>query len=84
MRRAQASPVEAVWRSRPVWVIRIRFCSWKDRKAVTRALKPIYRGGKAGLETDLVETLLVAGRDQQQGAVKGVLKIPISMRQQRR
>ena len=37
----------------------IRFCSWKDRKAVTRALKPIYRAATieaAALALDDFET----------------------------
>ena len=45
-----ADAIEAVWPNTTVQtcvvhLIRnsIRFCSWKDRKAVTRALKPIYR-----------------------------------------
>ena len=36
-----------------------RFCSWKDRKAVTRALKPIYRAATieaAALALDDFET----------------------------
>ena len=61
-----ADPIEAVWPNTTVQtcvvhLIRnsIRFCSWKDRKAVTRALKPIYRAATieaAALALDDFET----------------------------
>ena len=61
-----ADAIEAVWPNTTVQtcvvhLIRnsIRFCSWKDRKAVTRALKPIYRAATieaAALALDDFET----------------------------
>jgi putative transposase len=54
--------IESVWpqttvQTCVVHLIRnsIRYCSWKDRKAVTRALKPIYQAATVEAATDALE-----------------------------
>jgi len=55
--------IEAVWPATTVQtcvvhLIRnsIRYCSWKDRKAVTKALKPIYQAASLDAAADALDT----------------------------
>lgn len=57
-----ADAIEAVWaqavvQTCVVHLIRnsIRFCSWKDRKAVTQALKPIYQADSVDAAADALD-----------------------------
>ena len=42
----------------------IRYCSWKDRKAVTRALKPIYKAPNADVAAQALDDFESEGGDQ--------------------
>ena len=42
----------------------IKYCSWKDRKAVTKALKPIYQAPTVEAATDALDTFELEWGDQ--------------------
>lgn len=48
----------------------IRFCSWKDRKAVTAALRPIYTAATVDAAADAMDTFELEWGDRYPGIVK--------------
>jgi putative transposase len=66
-----ADAIETVWpqsivQTCVVHLIRnsIRYCSWKDRKAVTRALKPIYQAATVDAAADALDDFEAEWGDQ--------------------
>lgn len=48
----------------------LRFCSWKDRKALTKALRPIYAASTAEAAADAMDTFELEWGDRYPGIVK--------------
>lgn len=48
----------------------IRYCSWKDRKTVTKALRPIYTAPSVEAATDAMDTFELEHGDRYPGIVK--------------
>lgn len=69
--------IEATWpqalvQSCVIHLIRasLRFCSWKDRKAVTAALRPIYTAATVEAAEDAMDTFELEWGDRYPGIVK--------------